>query len=130
MQSGLVRLFTQHKVAANLLMFIMLIAGGYSLSKINFQYFPSFGVDIIYVGVSLEGATAEDVETSITKVLEQDLKTIENIKNLVSNSSNNLASISIEFEEGTDMRKALDQVKDEVGKLQARLDKLEEAQKS
>jgi len=66
-------IFAQHKVAANLLMIIMIIAGLTSLSKLNTQFFPTFALDLITVRVEWRSASAEDVEDSITSRIEQEL---------------------------------------------------------
>ena len=42
---GLIRLFVRHRNAANLLMALIFIAGAFSLSKLNTQFFPDFGLD-------------------------------------------------------------------------------------
>ena len=49
--------FAQHKVAANLLMLIMLLAGAVSLIKLNTQFLPNFEPDFITVRVAWPGAT-------------------------------------------------------------------------
>ena len=112
-----VKLFARHKVAANLLMAIMLLSGIYSLTKINVQFFPTFNVDVISVAVVWPGATAEDVESAITDVLEKELKNVDDLKNLISSSSNDSSVIIAEFQEGTDMSIALDNIKDQVSKV-------------
>tara|TARA_R110000787_G_scaffold51131_3_gene121338 strand:- start:1583 stop:1750 length:168 start_codon:yes stop_codon:yes gene_type:complete len=44
-------LFAQHRVAANLLMMVMILAGVLSLNRINTQFFPTFALDIITVSI-------------------------------------------------------------------------------
>lgn len=110
-------LFAQHKVAANLLMIIMLIAGGFSLSKLNTQFFPTFTLDKITVQVEWRGASAEDIEESITTRLEQEFKSINFIDKITSTSSYGMSFVMLEFEENTDMGPALDQVKEQVAQL-------------
>jgi multidrug efflux pump subunit AcrB len=66
-QKNLIGIFAQHKVAANLLMLILLLAGFLALSKLNTQFLPNFALDVISVTVLWTGATAEDVEMSITR---------------------------------------------------------------
>lgn len=107
--------FAQHKVAANLLMMMMLIAGIYGLSKLNRQFFPTFATDFISVRVIWPGASAEDVARSITTPLEQELRNLDNVKELRSTSSRGSSFIVAEYEEGVDMGLALNQVKEYVG---------------
>ena len=110
----LLSVFAHHKVAANLLMMIMLLAGVFALNKLNIQFFPTFELDRVSVRVIWSGASAEDIEEGITIPLEQSLKSVDNIKNMTSTSAQNVSSIQLEFNDGTDMILALDKVKQKV----------------
>ncbi len=116
-QQNLIGLFAQHKVAANLLMLMMIMAGIWALSKLNTQFLPNFALDFITVVVIWTGATAEDVETSITVPIEQELRTLDGVDKMNSTSTNGFSTIVLEYEEGTDMGWALDQVKEKVALL-------------
>jgi multidrug efflux pump subunit AcrB len=112
--SSLIGLFASHRVAANLLMIMMLLAGALGLAKLNTQFFPNFALDLITVKVKWTGAPAEDVESGITIPLEQELRTLDNLHKMSSTSAEGSASITVEYKEGTDMGVALDQVKERV----------------
>lgn len=114
---GFIRLFAQHRVAANLLMIMMMIFGAYSIGKLNKQFFPNFALDYISVRVVWPGASAEDVERSITVPLEQALRTLDGAKEMTSTSSRSLSVIVIEYDENTDMGIALDEVKQFVSNI-------------
>ena len=116
-QKNIVGVFAQHKVAANLLMLMMLLSGVWALNQLNTQSLPNFALDIISVTVLWTGATAEDVETSITSPIEQELRTLDYVHKMNSTSTNNFSTIVIEYDEGTDMGWALDQVKEKVALL-------------
>ena len=106
--------FAHHKVAANLLMIIMILAGVFALSKLNVQFFPTFELDRVSVRVIWSGASSEDVEEGITIPLEQSLKSVDNVKSMTSTSAQDVSSIQLEFYEGTNMILALDKVKQKV----------------
>ncbi|OUR63699.1 acriflavin resistance protein [Methylophaga sp. 42_25_T18] len=116
-RQDVIGLFAQHKVAANLLMFILIVAGLVSLTRLNTQFFPNFALDFVTVRVEWRGASAEDVEDSISSRVEQELRTIDYVKKMTSTSSYGASIVSLEFEEGTEMGNALDQVKDKIGQL-------------
>ncbi|MDG5499699.1 efflux RND transporter permease subunit [Marinobacter sp. BGYM27] len=107
--------FARHKVAANLLMLIMILAGIYALGGLNRQFFPTFATDFITVSVVWPGASAEDVARSITTPLEQELRNLDNVKEMRSTSARGYSRIVIEYEENTPMGIALDQVNEQVG---------------
>jgi len=113
-KSDLLGIFAHHKVAANLLMMIMLLSGAFALTKLNIQFFPNATLDVITVRVVWTGASAEDVEVGITTPLEQRLKVIDNLNKLTSTSAQSVSSLTLEFEDNTDMVLALDQVRREV----------------
>ena len=105
-----VALFAQHRVAANLLMVILILLGSWALSKLNTQFFPSFELDIITVRVIWSGASAEDVETGITIPLEQELRGLDRLHKMTSTSASSVSAITLEYKEGTNMDAALEKV--------------------
>jgi len=111
-RNDVIGLFAQHKVAANLLMLIMLLAGAWGLANLNTQFFPNFEVEVVNVRTVWSGASAEDVEASITIPLEQTLRTTDGLDKMSSTSSQGLSLISLEFPEGTDMGAATDRVEE------------------
>jgi multidrug efflux pump subunit AcrB len=111
---GLIGIFSNHPVAANLLMTMMILSGLWALNRLNTQFFPTFDIDYANVRVVWSGASAEDVEELITKPLEQELRDVDFVKHMTSTSAEGISSISLEFQEGVDMGLAVDQVKERV----------------
>lgn len=107
----LLGIFAHHKVAANLLMLMMLLSGVLALERLNVQFFPRFALDIVSVRVLWTGASAEDVEVGITQPLEQRLRAVDNLHKLTSTSAQGVSSITLEFADGIDPLLALDQVR-------------------
>ncbi|WP_456374477.1 efflux RND transporter permease subunit [Thiolapillus sp.] len=109
-RDDIIGVFARHPVAANLVMIIMLLSGALALSSLNTQFFPTFDIQIVTVRVVWPGATAEDVEKSITIPLEQELRSVEGLDKITSTSAQNVGVIILEFPEGTDMGDATDRV--------------------
>jgi multidrug efflux pump subunit AcrB len=95
-------------------MLLMIMAGIWGLQQLNTQFFPTFDLDVVTVRVIWTGSTAEDVETAITNPLERELRNLDGVRKITSTSANGLASLSLEYEEGSDMGTALDEVKQRV----------------
>ena len=114
---GFIALFTQHKVSANLLMFLFILCGLWGLKKLNTQFFPQFELDFITVTVAWSGASAEDVERSVTVPIEQTLDTITQIKELTSSSRSGSATIVLELIEGSDIEAIVNRVRQKVDVL-------------
>jgi multidrug efflux pump subunit AcrB len=116
--SSLLGLFARHRVAANLLMVVMLLSGYIALQKLNVQFFPNFELDQITISTIWSGASAEDIEAGITNPLEQRLRSIDNLKEMTSTSASGSSGITLEFDENTNMSLALDEVKKQVDDFQ------------
>lgn len=114
---GFIGLFARHKVAPNLVMLIMILAGIVALMKLNVQFFPSFELDYASVRIVWPGANSEDVERSITNPVERVLRNLDNLDEMTSTSSLGIASVSLKFKQGTNMIEALDQINQRVSEL-------------
>jgi len=110
-QRDLLGFFAHHKVAANLLMLMMILGGIFALNKLNIRYFPNFELDYISVSTVWSGASSEDVESAITIPLEQSLRSVDNLRKITSTSAQSASGITLELEEGTDNILALNQAK-------------------
>ncbi len=115
---GLIGIFARHKTAANLLMALIIIAGSFALfSRLNTQFFPNFGIDVISVSVQWPGASAEDTDTNIVQALEPEVRFIDGVKRVRSSGFEGRAIVAIEFEPGTDLQRALSDVETGVGQV-------------
>jgi multidrug efflux pump subunit AcrB len=111
---GVIGFFVHHRVAGNLVMVVMVLAGVLALNRMNIQFFPTFALDVVSVRVLWSGAAAEDVEQGITDPLEQRLRSLDGLKRMTSTSAQGVSAITLEFHEGTDPIQALDDVRQQV----------------
>ena len=58
---GIIAFFSRHKVAANLLMAILILYGAFGITQLKRQLMPDFGLELISVDVEWQGASAEDI---------------------------------------------------------------------
>ena len=101
-------------VTTALIFIAMAIFGIFSLFNISLDRFPKFDANVIMVMSSYSGASAEDIETNLTKVLENTLNGVSDLKNLTSTSRENVSLISLEFNEGVDIDVATNDVRDKL----------------
>ncbi len=66
------------------------------------------------VMTSYEGASAADIETNITKTLENTLNSVSDLKHITSTSRENVSVISLEFENGIDIEEATNNTRDKL----------------
>ena len=101
-------------VTTALVFIAMAIFGIFSLINISLDRFPKFDANVVMVMSSYPGASAEDIETNLTKVLENSLNGVSDLKNLSSTSKENISLITLEFVEGVDIDVATNDVRDKL----------------
>ena len=101
-------------VTTALVFIAMAIFGIFSLINISLDRFPKFDANVVMVMSSYPGASAEDIETNLTKVLENSLNGVSDLKNLTSTSKENISLITLEFIEGVDIDVATNDVRDKL----------------
>ena len=101
-------------VTTALVFIAMAIFGIFSLINISLDRFPKFDANVVMVMSSYQGASAKDIETNLTKVLENSLNGVSDLKNMTSTSKENMALITLEFMEGVDIDVATNDVRDKL----------------
>lgn len=96
---------------------VALILGGVSLSRMKTDLFPEMNLPYLAVITTDPGASAEQVETEVTNVLEGTLGTVSGVKNVTSQSSDNYSLVFLEFDDDTDMDSALVKVSSAVNEV-------------
>lgn len=107
---GPIALFARHRNAPNLLLALMAIAGVFGIVKMNSQFLPTFGIDVVNVSVEWPGATAADVDTKLVRAIVPEVRVLDNVKRVRATATEGVASVGIEFEAGSDMQAALSDV--------------------
>jgi HAE1 family hydrophobic/amphiphilic exporter-1 len=97
-----------------MIFFVVLILGAVSLSKLSVDLMPQIEPPNISVITVYEGAGAEDVETKVTEVIENNLATISNLDKITSRSLENLSIVSCRFNWGVNLDEASNDVRDKL----------------
>ena len=101
-------------VTTALIFIAFAIFGVFSLMNTSIAQFPDFDANTVMVMSSYQGASAQDIETNVTKVLESTLNGVANLKKLTSRSKENISIIALEFEYGTDIEVATNNIRDKL----------------
>lgn len=101
-------------VTTALIFIAFAILGVFSLVKTSIAQFPEFDANTIMVMSSYPGTNAQDIETNLTKVLENALNGVEDLKELNSQSKENISVLYLTFEYGTDIDEATNNVRDKL----------------
>ncbi|MBR7068815.1 MAG: efflux RND transporter permease subunit [Bacteroidales bacterium] len=103
------------KPITTLLIFVaVIIMGVFSLSRLPIDQFPKMDPPYISVMTTYSGANASEIETNITKILENSLNSVDGLKELTSTSKDNISLVSLEFEWGINIDEAANDVRNAV----------------
>ena len=99
----------------------VIVFGLYSLKNLGVDHYPDIEVPYISVITMYPGGNAEDIETNITRILEDQLNSVDNLEKITSQSSDNVSVVTLEFEYGCDLTEAANDVRDVVSRTQSLL---------
>ncbi len=108
------RTAVENPVTTGLIFLAFALLGVFALVQLPIDNFPDVESNTIMVMSSYPGASAEDVENNLTKILENSLNGVPNLKDLTSNSRENISILTLEFEYGTDIDEATNDVRDKL----------------
>ncbi len=93
----------------------LVILGLISLFRLGLDLMPDIEIPSIMVITTYQGAGPEEIETSVTKPVEEQMATISNLDKLESSSTEGVSSITLKFNWGTDLEAAANEVRDKLG---------------
>ena len=125
---NLLRIFVQRPVLTTMLLLAFVVLGFYSYNRLAVEMMPNVEFPFVMVTTIYPGASPGEVESQVTKKIEDAVSTIANVKDLQSISRENVSMVFIEFELETDVDLDAIDVKDKVDAIQA--DMPEDAEQS
>jgi hydrophobe/amphiphile efflux-1 (HAE1) family protein len=106
----------------SILLFVILMALGlFSFSRLPITRFPNVDIPIITINITQSGAAPSELETQVTKRVEDAVAGVTGVKKIMSSISDGLSTTSIEFRLEVNSDRALNDVKDAVAKIRAEL---------
>ena len=113
---------TVHRpVLATVISLFLVLIGLVSYDKISIREYPDIDKPVVTVNTIYKGASAEIIERDITQVLEDSLAGISDIKEIKSESKDELSSIRIEFSLTKNMESAANDVREKVSRASPKL---------
>ena len=118
---SIIRSAVNKPVTTTLVFIAFAILGVFSLVRTSIAQYPEFDSNVLMVMSSYPGANAQDIETNLTKVLENALNGVEDLKDLTSQSKENISMLTLEFEYGVDIEEATNNVRDKLDMVNSSL---------
>ncbi|RLC53189.1 MAG: hypothetical protein DRH79_03990 [Candidatus Cloacimonadota bacterium] len=102
------------RVTIFIITILIIILGGIALSRLGLEMFPDMDYPVISIVAPYYGASPQDVEEAITEPLETAIASVKNIKKVQSESLENAALIMVEFNWGTNLDFAAQDLRDAI----------------
>src|SRR5262249_308143 len=118
---GLADLCIKRPVFATMMNLFLVVLGAFSLNQIGIDQFPNVELPIITVTTTLRGASPEEMETSVTKPLEEIINTIQGIDELNSVTLEGVSQITVTFVFERNRDIAAQDVRDKVNTILSQL---------
>ncbi len=107
-----------NKPITTIMIFVaVVVLGIYSLIQIPVDLYPEMDPPYISVMTTYPGANASDIETNVTRTIEDALNSVDNLKEITSTSSDNLSVINLEFEWETNLDEATNDIRDVIDRI-------------
>ena len=107
----------EHPVLILIVFALLGVVGIFTLSKVSIALMPEVENPSLSINTSYPNADPETVEKTITKVIESAVVSVNGLKNLTSTSSEGSSNVSLEFEYGTNLEQAVNDVRDKLDRV-------------
>ena len=118
---GVIELAMLRSRTVVLSLLVVLIGGIVAYFTIPKEAEPDIEIPVIYVSIEHDGISPEDSERLLVRPMEQELRSIEGIKEMFANAYEGGANVRLEFDAGIDTKQALQDVREKVDLAQAKL---------
>lgn len=106
-------------VTTSLIFITVIILGLFSYQRLSIDLLPEIEVNTILVMTAYPGASANDIETNVTRPLENSLNGINDLRHITSISRENISLITLQFEHGVNIDVATNDVRDKINVTQS-----------
>ena len=111
------RFAVAHPVIISMTLLALAVFGLVALSSMNIEFLPDLSLPQVMVVTIYPGASADEIEDKVTDVLEEDFATLEDFKEMESQSVNSASMITITFKDGVDANDRINEVRNRINQL-------------
>lgn len=98
-------------ITTGLIFVAVVIMGLFALSRLPIDQMPEMDPPYVTVMTTYAGANASELETNVTKLIENSLNSVDGLKNLTSTSKDNISVVTMEFEWGSNLDEVMNDIR-------------------
>lgn len=103
------------------IMATLIIVGVICFNKMNVDLFPNIEVPTIFISTTYTGASPSEIESLVTKPIEEQVSTVSGIKKVTSHSLKDASRVVVNLYSGTDIKYAEQQIRDKINQVKSKL---------
>ena len=111
------RISIKNPVFTAMVMLAIMVLGLFSYTRLGVERMPNVEIPVAFISIAYPGASAEAIETDLTKPIEDIVNTVGGIKKIRSTSVEGRSNTSIEFQLNTNMDKAVQELRDKIAQI-------------
>lgn len=109
--------FAENRVAANMLMIMIIVGGFIVIPKTQKETFPNVALDAISINAIYPGASATEVEEAICVRIERAISGYKEVNSIISNAKEGVCFVQVFNKSGTDINELMEKVSSSVGAI-------------
>ncbi|MFP1135323.1 efflux RND transporter permease subunit, partial [Staphylococcus epidermidis] len=106
-----------NKFAIFLMVVLIILGGVYSSAKLKLELLPDVENPVISVQTTMSGATPQSTQEEISSKIDNQVRSLAYVNSVQTESIPNASIVTVEYDNGTDMDKAEEQLKKEIDKI-------------
>ena len=114
----MIKFSVRHPVTILMFIGVLLVLGAVSLSRMGLDLLPQMTYPAVTVVTRYENVAPEDIEQLVTKPIESVVSTVSGVKKVTSQSLEGISLVVVEFEWGTNLDFAAQEVRDKIGLIE------------
>ncbi len=107
----------RHPVYILMGVLVLIVFGLASIMTSNLEFMPNMSLPQVFVVTIYPGASAEEVEKDVIKIMEDDFVTLPNFKSMDSTSSESYGVVKISYQDGVDVYDQIDEVRNRINEM-------------
>ena len=101
----------QKPITTGLIFVAIIVLGLFSLTRLPIDQMPEMDPPYVTIMTTYAGANASEIETNVTKLIENALNSVDGLKNITSTSKDNISVVTMEFQWGSDLDESLNDIR-------------------
>jgi multidrug efflux pump subunit AcrB len=116
-ERGPIAWMARNAVASNLFMIVLMVGGLVFASRTTQEFFPDFEADTVMVSVAYPGASPEEVERGIIESIEEAVRSVEGVDEVISVAREGMGMVMIDLLTGINQMKVYQDIKSEIDRI-------------